>query len=170
MNTASSFTPEPVFSPQAAVLAWLWPGLGHISLGERKRGLYIMIGVLFLYFCGTLIGGLDTVDRRSDRLWFYAQAVCGPLAFGTDWMTQKYVKLVPANELNARFQQGDLDAIKTTRRTSLGKVNEIGTLFCALAGLMNLIVILDALHFHPRPSRSTGEASSDATGEEGNQV
>lgn len=151
----------------AAVLAWLWPGLGHISLGERKRGLYIMMGVLFLYICGILVGGLDAVDRRSDRLWFYAQAACGPLAFGTNWMTQNYVKLVPERELNVRFQQDDPDAIKTIRRTSLGKVNEIGTLFCALAGLMNLIVILDALHFHPRPSSLPEEASSDPTGEEG---
>ena len=146
-------------SPLAALLAWVWPGLGHISLGERKRGLYIMAGVLFLYGSGILIGGIDVVDRREDRLWFYAQAMCGPIAFATDLMTQRYVKLVPQRELSARYQQGDPDALKTIRRTSLGKVNEIGTLFCALAGLMNLIVILDALHFHPRSKASAGEVS-----------
>ena len=145
MNTEPQPHAEPIFSPGAFLLAWLWPGLGHISLGERKRGLLIMTGVLFLFMGGLFIGGVDVVDRRSDRLWFYAQAVCGPVAFGADWVNQNYVKKLPDQDRN--------------RLRSLGKVNEIGTLFCALAGLMNLIVILDALHYHPRrPAYAAEEA------------
>jgi TM2 domain-containing membrane protein YozV len=41
---------------------------------------------------------------------------------------------------------------------SLGKVNELGTLFCAIAGMMNLIVIIDATF--PRARRQA--ASSGA--------
>ena len=37
----------------------------------------------------------------------------------------------------------------------LGRVNDMGTLFIALAGLMNLVVILDALHFAPKPQPQT---------------
>lgn len=126
ISTKSSST----FTPIAAILAWLWPGLGHISLGYRKRGILVMAGVLFLFLGGILIGGVDVVDRRNDKLWFFAQAVCGPIAFATDL-------------LNQRFLSSEEDVIE---RKSVSHVNEIGTLFTALAGLMNLVVILDVLH------------------------
>ena len=56
---------------------------------------------------------------------------------GADVVNQTYVKKLPAEQY--------------MRAVSLGRVNEMGTLFIALAGLMNLIVILDALYFHPHP-------------------
>ena len=67
MNHTQFEPDEARFSPLAAFLAWLWPGLGHISLGEKKRGLYIMFGVLFLFVCGVLVGGIDAVDRQVSK-------------------------------------------------------------------------------------------------------
>ena len=128
---------EHQFNPTAAVLAWLWPGLGHVSLGERKRGFLIMFGVLFLFLSGILVGGIDCVDRISDRLWFLAQSVCGPIAFITDWINQSYIKGLPIEQQHLTV--------------GLNKPNEMGTLFVALAGLMNLVVILDAMFYPPRP-------------------
>jgi hypothetical protein len=121
------------FYPGAAALAWIWPGLGHISLGERRRGGLIMFGVLFLFLCGLLIGGVDVVDRQREWLWFLAQGLCGPIAFAADFVNQNYVQRAPDPE----------------RLRGLARVHEMGTLFIALAGLMNLVVILDALHFAP---------------------
>ena len=118
-------------------MAWLLPGLGHMSLGHRKRGGLIMFGVLFLFLGGILIGGIDCVDRRDDKLWFLAQSVTGPIAFITDFINQSYLKNLPDQQ---RFQT-----------VGVNKPNEMGTLFCALAGLMNLVVILDALFFAPKP-------------------
>ena len=45
-----------------------------------------------------------------------------------------------------RYEQGDPDIRRRLWRKGLGHVNEIGTLYSALAGLMNLVAILDALH------------------------
>jgi hypothetical protein len=128
--------PDRQFNPMAAVLAWILPGLGHMSLGHRRRGALIMFGVLFLFIGGVLIGGIDCVDRKSDRLWFLAQSVCGPIAFATDYLNQTYIKRLPFPE---QYQS-----------IAINKPNEMGTLFCALAGLMNLVVILDALYFAPK--------------------
>ena len=133
------------FTPSAAILAWLWPGLGHIHLGDRKRGFLVMFGVLFLFLGGVLIGGLDVVDRKDDRLWFLAQVLCGPIAMGVDLANQSIVKTLPSN-WQQRYQQGDPDVRQRLHRKGLGHVNEMGTLFSALAGLMNLVAILDALH------------------------
>jgi len=124
------------FNPTAAVLAWILPGLGHMSLGHRKRGGLIMFGILFLFIGGVLIGGIDCVDRKNDRLWFLAQSVCGPIAFCVDALNQGYIKHLPPEE--------------QLQTVALNKPNEMGTLFCALAGLMNLVVILDALYFAPK--------------------
>ena len=139
------------FTPTAALLAWVWPGLGHISLGERKRGVLIMIGVLFLFMSGVLIGGIDSVDRRDDRLWFLAQALCGPIALVVDYANLALLEPLP-RDVNERYLQGDKKTLRRLEQTGLSRVNEMGTLFSALAGLMNLVVILDALH---APGRRT---------------
>ncbi len=133
------------FTPSAAIWAWLWPGMGHIAHGERRRGLLIMFGVLFLFFGGVLIGGVDSVDRKDDRLWFVAQVLCGPIAIATDLINQSVLKRLPEDWIE-RYEQGDPAVRAQLTRKGLGHVNEMGTLYSALAGLMNLVVILDALH------------------------
>jgi hypothetical protein len=134
------------FTPTAAILAWLWPGLGHIQLGERRRGFLVMFGVLFLFVSGVLIGGIDSVDHRQDRLWFLAQVLCGPIAVVTDLANQKIAnKPLPPN-WERRYQQADPAVRTRIGQKGLGHVNEMGTLYGALAGLMNLVAILDALH------------------------
>jgi hypothetical protein len=51
-------------------------------------------------------------------------------------VNQSYVKGMPEAERWATI--------------GLNKPNEMGTLFIALAGLMNLVVILDAMYFKPK--------------------
>jgi hypothetical protein len=115
-----------------------------------------MFGVLFLFLGGVLIGGVDCVDRKNDKLWFLAQAVCGPIAFVTDGLNQRLTKQYPANWkfLYETTEPGSPEHDQITellRRVSLGRVNEMGTLFCALAGLMNLVAILDAFYCIQKP-------------------
>lgn len=171
-------TPPPLppppreFRPGAAILAWVWPGLGHFVIGEKKRGQLIMFGVLFLFFTGLLIGGIDAVDRREDRLWFFAQSLCGPIAFAADYVNQRHLKPPLdieirrleleetlesdlASEVEQDAAERELARLDDVERRyldvqGLGRVNDLGTLFIALAGLMNLVVILDALHFAPK--------------------
>ena len=128
---------DSAFNPAAGVAAWVFPGLGHFVRGEPRRGRLIMLGMLFLVLSGLLVGGVDSVDRKQDRLWFLAQSVCGPIVFAADAVNQRYVQKLPEPE---RFNS-----------IALNKPNEMGTLFVALAGLMNLVVILDAL-FSPKRS------------------
>ena len=130
----------------AAILAWIWPGLGQISLGRPKRGGFIMFGVLFLVIVGVLVGGVDCVDRREAKLWFLAQGLCGPIVFGVDYVNQNMIKT-----------QGEEQRLVTT---SLGHVEEMGTLFVALAGLMNLVVMLDALVDSPHARAAEAAAES----------
>ncbi|MSQ90883.1 MAG: hypothetical protein EXS01_05760 [Phycisphaerales bacterium] len=130
----------------AALFSWILPGFGQIMAGHRRRGALAMIGVLGLFLSGLLIGGVDSVDRREDPLWFYAQAGAGPIAFAADWANASLLKTGKVGELvesppqNPRAAAPMVSTFKTVTLAS-----EIGILYCALAGLMNVVVVLDAL-------------------------
>lgn len=151
------------FTPTAAVLACLWPGLGHISLGQRRRGFLVMFGVLWLFVGGVLIGGVDSVDRKDDPLWFLAQSLCGPIALAVDWTNQRWLPPLPTDpvELDRLVEQGDRAITTRLDRKGLGHVNEMGTLFSALGGLMNLVAILDVL-FVPARRWGQGQPRTEA--------
>jgi hypothetical protein len=148
------------YHPVCALLAWVLPGLGHIARGEKHRGGLIMFGVLFLFLLGILIGGIDSVDRKEDRLWFVAQACCGPLALVVDFANQSLLKTGQVGEIVAT------QPVPINEKKSLGRANEYGTLFSSLAGLMNLVVILDAFHTRPRQHRDRRKSSAETVAQE----
>ncbi len=129
------------FKPLAGLCACILPGLGHIILGQKKRGFLIMAAVLSLFTLGILVGGIGVVEHDTTpgpngkynwkaNLWFYGQAFNGPITFVVD---------------NVRSNlEGQYDP-------SIGRANEIGTLYCAMAGLLNLLVIINALCVTPYP-------------------
>lgn len=140
-------TPGSDLRPLAAILAWIFPGLGHWVLGQRVRAVRVMIGLWLLIIGGLLIGGLDAVDRKRDNLWFLVQMGCGPVTLVADVANQQLLKSQP--EIEQYSTRG------------LGHINSVGTLYVALAGLMNLIVILDALYpVGPRDQRDRAEDRS----------
>jgi len=145
---SSTARPEETLQPVAGLLAFLLPGLGHISLGEARRGVMILIGVLGLFFGGLLVGGVDAVDSREDFWWFVAQAGVGPVAIATDRIHQTQFKVAdPRAPGGARSAWPDENP---TIRKSLGHVNEIGALYAAIAGMLNAIAIIDAVWHRPR--------------------
>lgn len=160
------------FEPVAGLLAFLFPGLGHFFLGEKSRAIAIAAGMLGLIFIGLLTGGIDAVDSKQDKLWYIPQAIAGPVVFGVDYINQtrlKGVDLQASDGSNARVfrtpNPGEELAVQTdpqrpgqkirvivpkagavpAKSKSISHMNEVGTLFVALAGMLNLIVILDAL-------------------------
>ncbi len=110
-----------------------------------------MAGVVGLFLAGLLVGGVDCVDRREDGLWFLAQAGTGPLAFLADAANAFLLKsgkmgtLIPTNLPNG-------NVVQVSSLKSVGAVNDIGILFTAMAGLMNVTALLDALR-GPRSAR-----------------
>lgn len=137
----------------AGILAFVFPGAGHVVLGERKRGVLVACGVLGLFFGGLFIGGIDVVDSREDPLWFAGQALVGPVALGVNHVHQTSFKMNDPQRKVLRSRNPD-ESPRNVK--SLGRMNEIGTLYATLAGMMNLIAILDALFHRPRPAAPAG--------------
>lgn len=177
------------FNLVAGLAAAIIPGAGHLVLGEKKRAALIATGVLGLFFGGILIGGIDVIDSREDRVWFFGQAMVGPIAFGVDYIHQNRFKGVPSSyveglpgsrrtteaklaEGRAMIRSANPDEVRRVEPVSvagrmvdvpildvplnapnegppniksLSKVNELGTLFATIAGMLNVIVIVDAL-------------------------
>jgi hypothetical protein len=120
------------FQPIAAALAFALPGLGYAWLGETRRALTFGAAVLALIAAGCLIGGLDVVDRVNDRWWFLPQAGAGPIVFVID-------------AVRARLGAA----------TSVARVNEVGTLYVVMAGMLNAIAVVDCLWRRaPAPERT----------------
>lgn len=173
--------PEEPIQPLAGLLALALPGCGHLFLRQYDRAFYAALGILGLFFGGLLIGGIDSVDSREDRIWFLGQALVGPIAFGVDYIHQSRFKGWAETTQPEPNRQG---AVRTTYKIrspypgeelqrgpnpvdpnktalivvpsddpgalppsskSLARMNELGTLFTTLAGMLNLIVMLDAL-------------------------
>jgi hypothetical protein len=108
----------------AALLAWLWPGLGHLFLRRRGKGLLLMAAILLLFVLGV---GMDS------RLQLHL-GLEDPLAllFSLAQMG------VGAPYLLARLLGYEAGLV-----TSPGY--EYGNTFTAVAGLLNILVLLDAL-------------------------
>jgi len=126
------------------LLAWLLPGLGHWWLGERRRARILAAAIGGLFVGGLLIGGIDVVDMRDDAYWFYGQSFAGPLAVAVGVLHHRLDRQGPPEPDDA-----------PPYRKSIGRVNELGTLWCTLAGVLNLLAIFDA-------SRSRGHERSMA--------
>lgn len=128
-------------APMTALLGWLIPGAGYWVLGERARGMIVCLTVLAVFTMGALIGGLRLVDAPTelsaaallDKPWFIGQVLAGPVSVA------------------AAIAAGHVDPM----RVSHGRSWEIGTLYTAVAGMLNLLALIDATHRAAQPAAQT---------------
>ena len=76
------------------------------------------------------------------RLWFLPQAGAGPIAFVTAFVNRSLIPTSGPDMIEVTMpdrRNGSID-----RFTAIGHALDFGTLFCALAGLMNIAIALDA--------------------------
>ena len=162
--------------PLVAFAAWLLPGGGYLLIGQRARGLTVGITIVILFALGLLIGGVRALEvpgfdehgfqiRLNDRgykvhpddsaysragwvmkrsalseirakPWSIAQALNGPLAIAGAW----------SSVWAASDPDGDDRDGEPPGALSHGRVNEIGVLYTAVAGMLNLLAMIDASH------------------------
>lgn len=150
------------FRPICLVAAALVPGLGHFLGGEKRRGVLAGVGIIGLFVGGLLIGGIDVIDSKEDFPWFLGQACVGPASFAIDHYHQGLKVYDPvlrqsrsAYPGEARGPDGQPIPGTPPNTKSVGRVNEIGTLYTTIAGMINLIAIIDAGFASRRPGAGT---------------
>jgi uncharacterized protein DUF6677 len=113
---------RPQGNPVVAVLsAWLVPGLGHIYLKRRLRGLAFFVLVLASMLIGYKLEGKLYVVERGQPLSYLA--TLGSMGMGFPYFLLRYGLRYQGNVMGAGF--------------------EYGTAFLLTAGLMNLLLVLD---------------------------
>ncbi|MFN0058010.1 MAG: DUF6677 family protein [Planctomycetota bacterium] len=115
----------------ALVLAWLVPGLGHFVIGQRRRGLVLCVLVGGAYVAGLGLSSGEAISRELHPYSFYAQIGMG--------VTLPILRLDPAHAVVKHGGNAITELDVVPRRL------DTGLLFCNIAGLLNMLVILDLI-------------------------
>ena len=119
------------------IASWLIPGLGHLCIGQIKRGFILGLAIIFLYISGLLIGSVSVVSHSKQPLWYYIQVLAGPHTLVINSYNKK-------NFVNHPEYLDDPD-IPYPVKPAISRPHEMGTLYCSLAGVLNLLIILDLI-------------------------
>ena len=113
--------PRPVAHPGlCAALSWLVPGLGHARAGQRDKGLLVGAAVVLVFALGLVFANGHAVDRANYAVWWIGQNLFG------------------GGSLFAALVTGPM------RSASMPADLDLGIVLCTVAGLMNLVVMVDA--------------------------
>lgn len=133
---SSSSLPAPI----VAVAGWLIPGAGYWVIGQKARSLTIGLTIIILFVLGIFVAGIRVVDapdlvggrqtlvrRILDKPAFLGQVLTGPLGIASAWASSR----AAANSSTASIE-------------SHSRIADIGALYTALAGMLNLMAIIDS--------------------------
>ena len=133
--------PFKVPAPIVAVVGWLIPGAGYLLLGQLARGLTIGFTILTLFVLGLLIGGIHVVDPPT----FATPAGGPPLT-----IRHKVKVVLEKPWYIGQFLSGAIGLISgwvgPSQPAPHARANEIGTLYTAVAGMLNLLAMIDSAH------------------------
>lgn len=126
-------TPDPgLRSARLGLAGWVVPGLTHWLIGQRGRGAIFFVCITATFWTGVAVGGAyTTLGDPENRPWLIAQIGAGG---------NVVAGLVLGNKIvTPRMAKADY-----TYR-SYWPASDIGIVYTAVAGLLNVLVILDGL-------------------------
>jgi hypothetical protein len=183
----SQTLPQQNFSPLAGLLSYLVPGLGQIVQGRIGKGLLFFVCLYGLFFYGQYLGNWRNVyvtdgtaeqkqqqqgrgrvlEMVADKARFFAQFWIGAAAWPA--LVQYHAALPPQDpHPMLGFYQRPLpeDDLKIELRNS-DKSPDLGWMYTVIAGVLNILVIYDALAgpAHGPIFRSAGSPTPSGTKE-----
>jgi len=111
--------------------AWIVPGAGHFLLRERKRAMIIFVTITALFMAGLYVGSIGVVNHAESKIWFMGQVLCSPAVGIISQKTQ-------AGYMDSNGNQHKYD--------SFGRPSDVGQIYTAVAGLLNLLCIFSAVY------------------------
>ncbi|MHC4744981.1 MAG: DUF6677 family protein [Planctomycetota bacterium] len=101
---------------------WLVPGGGHFIIKERARAIIIFTAIVLTFAIGLYLGSVAVVNPVTGKLAYTAQIMNSP-----------------AVAIIGRITQANQYVV-------FGKPNEIGQIYTSIAGLLNLLCIVNAVY------------------------
>jgi hypothetical protein len=194
-NMVKENVARPPYSPAAALLSYLVPGLGQMVQGRIAKGLLFLVCLYGLFFAGMAMGkwrNVYIVDTAKDaagdwennpfhlprgvanlynRLHYVGQFWIGVAAWPAIW---QYNHLPVPSEESSPFlhnfeRMPSREEANATQRE--GKLPDIAWVYTVIAGVLNILVIYDAFAgpAFARVGRPKGQgtAESGATPDQG---
>ena len=115
------------------LLGWLFPGGGYFLLRERKRAIIIFVTITLTFCIGLYVGSIGVVYPAGSKLAYVGQIMNSPMVAVLEKLTVGGAYPV------------------------YGRPNEIGQIYTGIAGLLNLLCIVNAVYLaHLRRAGTTG--------------
>ena len=111
-----------IFLLTVGLLAWLIPGAGHLMIKENKRALIISVTIILTFCVGLYVGSIGIINPIGAKPWYVAQIMNSPVVAALGYFA------------------------KTGDYYVFGKPNEIGQIYTSIAGLLNLLCIVNAVY------------------------
>ena len=111
-----------VFLLIVGLLAWLIPGAGHLMIKEHKRAFIICITIILTFCVGLYVGSIGVINPVGAKPWYVAQIMNSPVVAALGYMA------------------------KTGDYYVYGRPNEVGQIYTSIAGLLNLLCIVNAIY------------------------
>ena len=132
----------------AALLGWLLPGLGHLYLGRKFKGVMFLVLVNGLFLSGWIMSSGEAMSLHKDdghRYAFLAEVGVGGAAMLSLVYTH-FPEIVSGfdEDVVADYAQRREDTYQTPQYYSRLPWMEVGLLYCMVAGLLNLLIIYEA--------------------------
>jgi len=136
VDTVENFSP-----PLVALAGWLVPGAGYWLIGQKKRAITVGVAIVAIFIVGILISGIRVVEAPDmnatgnllqkilTKPWFIGQVLNGPIGIAAAWVSDQLAQSTQYHAIEAK-----------------ARLAEIGTLYTAVAGMLNLLTIIDSSH------------------------
>ena len=116
------------------LLGWFVPGGGHLAIKENKHAIIIFTTIALTFAVGLYIGSIGVINPVGAKPWYVAQLMNSPAVAVIGQITRT----------------GDYPVY--------GRPNEIGQIYTSIAGLLNLLCIVNAVYWaHLRKTGADGE-------------
>jgi hypothetical protein len=169
-QTAAPTAAPPKLDPFAALLSYLVPGLGQIYQGRTGKGLLFLICVYVLFFYGMYLGRWSNVflsdtaghnppfpslplvvNNLYNRPHFAGQFWIGAAAWPAIWHywhdapNQARGPIANRQDFFAKFEAAPSEAELNELQRDSDKHWDLGWVYTVIAGVLNVLVIYDAL-------------------------
>jgi hypothetical protein len=101
---------------------WLVPGGGHLVLKKYRHAVIIFVTLAATFGIGLYIGSVGVINPVGAKPWYVAQIMNTPAVAALGQMT------------------------KSSEYMVYGRPNEIGQIYTSIAGLLNLLCIVNAVY------------------------
>jgi hypothetical protein len=116
------------------LLAWFVPGAGHLVLREKRHAIIIFVTIVLTFGIGLYIGSIGVINPVGAKPWYVAQVMNSPAVAAVGHVSRT----------------GDYRVY--------GRPNEIGQIYTSIAGLLNLLCIVNAVYLaHLRRAETVGD-------------